>query len=592
MSPVPAPETGTVTATASGTGPPRRVSTDVLVVGAGPTGLMAGAWCAKLGIQCLVVDGKAGPTRESRALALQARSLEVYRQLGLDGEVLARATPATGVSPGYGHRTLGTLPLDRVGRGLTPFPGITVFEQSANEELLTEHLARQHRPVAWGRTFRGFAGATLGADGADHPLTVDLDSPGGPVRVTARYVVAADGSSSPVRRALGIPFEGATNHFEFYVLDAHGVTGTERGITLRISREHFMLAFPMGRDGRGGTRARLLGILRAEDAAPSGAGKDAESRHAADAHDEARARQSLAEEFGVHYAGTDWYSTYRVHHRVAAAFRSGSVFLAGDAAHIHSPVGAQGMNTGLQDAQNIVCTIADVLSGRAPADSLDRYEAERRPVAQTLVRTTDVVFGAVTSASAGARFLRTRVFPVVAPLALRLVPRSPAGGRLFGYLSQIRIHYWIPGTEAEQHRGLRRRRGRVLGRRLPWVPDAGPTGPRSGAAPGGDESGEGRGDNHEALTAAVWQVHAYGPAAVGPARELAERHRVRARTRGAERVTTAAGAPTAGGAGPASGTGSGLPVFTFRAAPEAGLPDGTAVLVRPDGFVAELAAAG
>lgn len=579
MSPDPAPETGTATGTGPGAKPGRRVSTDVLVIGAGPTGLMAGAWCAKLGIQSLVVDGKAGPTRESRALALQARSLEVYRQLGLEGEVLARATPATGVSPGYGHRTLGTLPLDRVGRGLTPFPGITVFEQSANEELLADHLARQHRPVAWGTSFRAFAETEAGnrssnRPSAGRPVTVDLESPGGPVRVTARYVVAADGASSAVRSALGVAFEGATHRFEFYVLDAHGVTGTEPGITVRISREHFMLAFPMGRDGRGGARARLLGILRAEDRTgprpEDGAGTG--TRPAADAHDETRARESLAGEFGVRYAGTDWYSTYRVHHRVAADFRSGSVFLAGDAAHIHSPVGAQGMNTGLQDAQNLVTKIADVLAGRAPEDSLDRYEAERRPVALTLVRTTDAVFGAVTSASAGARLLRSLVFPAVAPLALRLVPRSPAGGRLFGYLSQIRIHYWMPGAETEQFGGRRRRRGRVLGRRLPWVPEAGDPGV----------------DNHEALTAAVWQVHAYGPAAVGPARQLAERHRDKARTGGAGTATTAAGTPAAGGAGPASGVGSGPPVFTFRAAPEARLPDGTAVLVRPDGFVAEL----
>ncbi|MGO1885000.1 MAG: FAD-dependent monooxygenase [Citricoccus sp.] len=534
--------------------PLRRLSTDVLVVGAGPTGLMAGAWCAALGVQALVVDGKSGPTRESRALGLHSRSLEIYRQLGLAQEVLARATHGETVSPGYRHRTLGTVPLGQLGLTLTPFPGITVLEQSANEQLLAEYLQARRRPVAWGTSFRRFSEA---ATTSHRPVTVDLDSPEGPVQVTARYVVAADGASSPVRNALGIGFEGATHHFEFYVLDAHGVTGTERGITLRFSREQFMLAFPMGSDGRSGARARLLGILRAEDRAGTAPG-------GADAHDEARARESLADEFGVHYAGTDWYSTYRVHHRVAAAFRSGSVFLAGDAAHIHSPVGAQGMNTGLQDAQNIVTKIADVLTGRAPAESLDRYEAERRPVALNLVRTTDVVFGAVTSAALGARFLRTVAFPALAPWALRLVPRSPAGGRLFGYLSQIRIHYWMPGTEALQADGGCRRRGRVLGRRLPWVPDAGHADPLSGAVPGVD----GPADNHEALDAARWQVHAYGPAAAEIARELAERHREKA----------------AGPGGPASG----LPVFSFRAAPEAGLPNGTALLVRPDGFVAAL----
>uniref|UniRef100_UPI0028BD8A5A FAD-dependent monooxygenase n=1 Tax=Citricoccus sp. TaxID=1978372 RepID=UPI0028BD8A5A len=465
-------------------GPGRRVSTDVLVVGAGPTGLMAGAWCAKLGLQSLVVDGKTGPTRESRALAVQARSLEVYRQLGLAQSVLDGATPAASVSPGFRHRTLGTLRLDRLGQRLTPFPGITIFEQSANEELLAGHLRDRHRPVAWGTSFRSFITDPRAA-GPGGTVTVGLDSPEGPVRVQARFVVGADGASSAVRRALGIAFEGATNRFEFYVLDAHGVTGTESGITLRASREHFMLAFPLGDDGRGGRRARLLGILRAEDSTPADPGQDARpdddpangpddgplgGSPAADARDEARARESLAAEFGVRYTGTDWSSTYRVHHRVAATFRAGRVFLAGDAAHIHSPVGAQGMNTGLQDAQNLVCTIADVLAGREPEDVLGRYEAERRPVALNLVRTTDVVFGAVTSLSPLARLARTRVFPVVAPVLLRVVPRLPLGGRMFGYLAQIRIHYRMPGAEPDGTGQRRRHRGTVLGRRLHWVP--------------------------------------------------------------------------------------------------------------------------
>jgi 2-polyprenyl-6-methoxyphenol hydroxylase-like FAD-dependent oxidoreductase len=574
----------------------RPVGTDVLIIGAGPTGLMAGAWCAKLGVQALVVDPKPGPTRESRALALQARSVEVYRQLGLAQEVLERSTPARSVNPGYRRRTLGSLPLDRVGHRLTAFPGITIFEQSANEELLAEYLASRRRTVAWGTAFQSLQATPEG------PVTVALETATGPVSVRARYVVAADGASSPVRHALGIGFTGSTNRFEFYVLDAYGVTGTEPGITVRASGEHFMLAFPMGDDGRGGWRARLLGILRAEDRAGNEAGDESASggpageegpapgTHpgAADAHDEARAQASLAEEFGVHYAGTDWYSTYRVHHRVATAFRAGRVFLAGDAAHIHSPVGAQGMNTGLQDAQNIIVKIADVLAGRTGEETLDRYEPERRPVALNLVRTTDVVFGAVTSMSGWARLFRLRIFPVVAPVALRLVPRSPAGGRLFGYLSQIRIHYWMPGTEGyETGSGAggegddgagsapsttwRRRfgalfaprthRGRVLGRRLPWVPDAGHEGP----VPGGD----GRGDNHEALNTPRWQVHAYGPAAVGVAEELAERH---------ARLAVP---------GDPGGPASGVPVHAFRAAPQQGLPDGTAVLVRPDGFVAE-----
>jgi 2-polyprenyl-6-methoxyphenol hydroxylase-like FAD-dependent oxidoreductase len=542
----------------------RTASTDVLIVGAGPTGLMAGAWCARLGLRAVVVDAKPGPTRESRALGLQSRSLEVYRQLGLADAVERESVPARDVSPAIGRRRLGTVHLDRIGHRLTPFPGLHILEQSANERILADHLAALGRPVAWGYAFR-----SLGTTPEGGPV-VTLDSASGPVRIRARYVIAADGASSPVRHAVGTPFEGTTSPFEFYVLDALGVQGVGDGIEVRFSAEHFALCFPMGRDDQGRRRTRLLGILRASEAGAEGPDAGAEDL-------EARSRAVLAGTFGITYADTAWASRYRIHHRVAAAFRAGAVFLAGDAAHIHSPVGAQGMNTGLQDAQNLVCTLADVLAGRADETALDRYEDERRPVALTLTRTTDRVFAAVTSLTPMARILRSVIAPVVLPVALRLIPRSPGGGRLFGYLSQIRIHYRMePGNSSPAGQ----RRDRVLGRRLPWVPDAGHAGP----VPGGD----GRGDNHEALNLPAWQVHAYGPAAVPVARELAGRHR--------DKADQAVGAAAA--AGPASGVlvsgepgapgAPGPPVHVFRAAPDQGLPDGTAVLIRPDGFVAEV----
>jgi hypothetical protein len=200
------------------------------------------------------------------------------------------------------------------------------------------------------------------------------------------------------------------------------------------------------------------------------------------------------------------------------------------------------MNTGLQDAHNLACKLADVLAGRMPASYLDRYEAERRPVALRLVATTDRLFAAVTSGTALARFLRTRVLPVAWPAVIPLVPRSPAGGRLFGYLSQIRIHYWMSEGERRRADALRgparwRRRGRVLGRRLPWI--------------GAVHPGE---DNHAPLADATWQVHAYGPRAADLGAARAAEHR--------------------------------FPLHRFSATPSRGLPDGTVVIVRPDMFVA------
>ncbi|WP_255557116.1 FAD-dependent monooxygenase [Paeniglutamicibacter sp. Y32M11] len=499
--------------------------TDVLVIGAGPTGLMAGAWLQKFGIPALVIDPKSGPTRESRALALQARSMEIYRQLGLAEKVKERAVPAGELRPGIGARSFKSIKLNRLGYSQTAYAGLTMLEQSANEELLSEQLAAGGHDVLWGHGFDSLQ------DTGEH-LLIKCTGPNGPVDITASYVIAADGASSPVRESLDIKFKGNTNDEVFYVLDAQGVTGTGSGINLRFSEENFMLGFPMGPGADGAQRRRLLGILH--DPATASQRPDI---------DEDRARNNLRDEFGIRYSSAAWFATYRVHHRVAEHFAKGRVFLAGDAAHIHSPVGAQGMNTGLQDAHNLVCKLADVLTGRMPESYLARYEAERRPVALRLVATTDKLFAAATANTTLARLVRTRLLPMIWPIAIRLMGRIPAGRRAFGYLSQIRIHYWMDDGAADRATlatgfARTRRRGAVLGRRLPWVPN------RSGEHP----------DNFEVLNDASWQVHIYGPLGRERGQELADEYSV--------------------------------PLHEFAPAPKRSLPDGSVVLVRPDMFVA------
>ena len=179
----------------------------------------------------------------------------------------------------------------------------------------------------------------------------------------------------------------------------------------------------------------------------------------------------------------NWFSTYRVHHRVAARFRHGRVFLVGDAAHVHSPVGGQGMNTGIADAINLGWKLADVLHGRAPAALLDSYEPERRTFAQRLVATTDRAFTLVTSRGALARFVRTRVVPVV---IARVFRARTARRLMFRIISQTAVRYRDSPLSQGQA-------GRVhAGDRLPWVEDV---------------------DNFAPLEALTWQVHVYGAAA-------------------------------------------------------------------------------
>ncbi|GAA0491724.1 2-polyprenyl-6-methoxyphenol hydroxylase [Paractinoplanes deccanensis] len=471
----------------------------MLVAGAGPTGLMLANWLVKLGVDVIVADGKEGPTRESRALVVQARSLEIYDQLGLGDLVLHAAHRADALAPGFDDRAFGRIPIGPLGGDLTPFPYIEILEQSRNEEILYENLHKLGGEVRW-----------------ETPVTAVTQTDEGVVAkvgndtVRARFCVGCDGANSIVRKARRIPFEGVTNPHRFFVLDAAATGGlVENAINVRPGSSDFLLGFPM----RGLGNWRLIGLVRDDD----GDGRLTE--------EDVRPR---IRRFAVTYGEARWFATYKVHHRVAAAFRDGPFFLAGDAAHVHSPVGGQGMNTGLQDAHNLAFKLADVVRGRRRDAWLDRYEAERRPVAKTLVATTDRLFGMVTSQRPATRLLRRLAAPLLAPVGVRLLPRASGGSRLFQYVSQIRIHYWMTAGAQAASNG---RRDPVVGRRLPWT-----------------------GGNFDVLREATWQIHAYGGVAAADLPDL------------------------------------GLPVHVFAEAPQTGLTPGRLYLVRPDGFVAAEAA--
>ena len=273
---------------------------------------MAGLVLARRDVAAVVIDPKSAPTRESRALAVQARSMEIYDQLGLAEQVLAGAYRVPRIQIRQDVNPQG-FSIEATQQGSTRYPGIQIFEQSRNEELLSSTLAETGAGVRWQHRLVDLLDNT---DPCDGRVVALVDGPEGLSRIRARWCIGADGARSAVRRIQDLPFEGVTDDAMFCVADLRGVSGLPDGaLAARFGEATFALLFPLGPGGH----ARLISLVDSDEV-------NQESALAA-------ARADL----GLRYTAVDWFSTYRVHHRVAARFRQGSTFLAGDAAHVHSP---------------------------------------------------------------------------------------------------------------------------------------------------------------------------------------------------------------------------------------------------------------
>ena len=323
------------------------------------------------------------------------------------------------------------------------FPFSSFCRRTRPKALLRDALAGYGVAVEWNTALRDL---TQDANG----VTAALQAIGGaPVAARAAYLAGCDGASSAVRKALDIGFPGGTYEQTFYVAD----TVTEglppdpqagRQLQISLAPRTFNAFFPMP-----GGRTRIIGLL------PDGTRPDAATF--------ADVQPALEATEHIRVQSVSWFSTYRVHHRVADHFRQGRAFLVGDAGHIHSPAGGQGMNTGMGDAVNLGWKLAAALRPAAPAEALlATYEAERLPFARQLVATTDRAFTGATRASAWASFVRTQLAPRLLPLALRLpVFRR----RLFRTISQVAIAY--PDSPLSQGHTP----AASGGDRLPWAAD-------------------------------------------------------------------------------------------------------------------------
>jgi 2-polyprenyl-6-methoxyphenol hydroxylase-like FAD-dependent oxidoreductase len=417
----------------------------VLVVGAGPTGLTLAAQLEALGATVRVVDRQLDRVHESRALAVLPRTLEVLRGLGISQKLVERGNDAVELQLHFGERLVRTRLFD-IGLEDTAYPFLLFVSQAETEAVLNEHLAARGIEVERGVELLAFT-----AD--EHQVICTLrHQDGSSEQVGARYLAGCDGGRSSVRRLAGIPFKGGSYPQTFALGDVEVDGDLERDAAHAfLATPGVLFFFPLGRPASWrmlGMRPTLLGAAEHEE--PPGPSL-ADLQAIADAFTGGKLR----------LRDPVWLTYFRLHHRQAVHYRAGRIFLAGDAAHVHSPAGAQGMNTGIQDAWNLGWKLALVDRGLANAALLDSYQPERWPIGRFVLRFTDRATAIATSGSPVVRLIRTQVAPRLAPLVLRLRVRA------YGYrtLAQLRINY--RGSPAVHEGQPALRRGPRAGDRLP-----------------------------------------------------------------------------------------------------------------------------
>lgn len=396
------------------------MQTDVLIVGAGPTGLALACQLIRYGVDFVIVDRNSSTTPHSKAIGVQARTLEIYEQIGLADELVKNGTLAESARMIEGGRVRGEISFKDIGVGLSPYPFFLFIEQGEHERILHDHIRSHGKNIRWQTELKSFSQN-------EDCVSADIKSNDDQCEtVEAKYLVGCDGSKSLVRRLLGLEFEGGTFERLFYVADVQIDWEFDHGaFYVCLAKNTVTAFFPMrGADNN----YRIVGTF------PEGHDKDETEI----LYEEVE-RQIVADtELDLDITKVNWFSVYKVHSRSVNAFSKGRCFLAGDSAHIHTPAGAQGMNTGIQDGYNLAWKLASVVKHGSSSKILDTYNEERLPNAKRLVRTTDRFFLLGASKNLFASFIRTRIAPYLANFVFNL---TFIRKRLFPLVSQIGINY-------------------------------------------------------------------------------------------------------------------------------------------------------
>jgi 2-polyprenyl-6-methoxyphenol hydroxylase-like FAD-dependent oxidoreductase len=396
------------------------MKTDVVIVGAGPTGLALACQLIRYGVDFVILDKKETTTPYSKAIGVQARTLEIYEQIGLADDLIAKGAIAEKARLVVEGEVRGEIEFGELGVGLSSYPFVLLVEQGEHEKILYNFIRANERDVLWQTEIESFT-----QDESKVKASIKHAS-GETETIEAKFIVACDGAKSPIRHSLGLKFEGSTFERIFYVADVEiDWKFSHDALMVFLMRENLLAFFPMVGSNK---HFRIVGTFPEEFAKDEGEILYDEI--------EERIKQDVQVEFDI--TNVNWFSTYKVHTRHVEKFSVGRCFLAGDAAHIHTPAGAQGMNTGIQDGYNLAWKLALVLRGEASDKLLETYNQERLENAENLLKTTDRLFNLVANPEPILSYLRTTVFPFIAGVAFSL---DAVKKFVFPRISQIGINY-------------------------------------------------------------------------------------------------------------------------------------------------------